>query len=249
MTGEKKSRSSDLLMVPFPMYLPPLPPNRNPNIYMSGDVTIDEGASIASGVILEASPGTRIEIAAGVCIGMGSILQACQGNLIIEEGATLGAGVLAIGTGKIGTNACIGNSTTLLHPTVASNEVIPPGSLLGDESRPWIDVESNAAAPDPSPVSPAAPNPIAPDPVPPAPPQAPEPVAASEPEPPTPSPTPEISPPISSNGNGAEPAATPPEQPAAPASPAYVYGQAHLNQLMQTLFPHKQHPIQPIPED
>ncbi|WP_261197333.1 carbon dioxide concentrating mechanism protein [Laspinema olomoucense] len=227
------------------MYLPPLQPNQNPNIYMSGDVTIDEGAAIASGVILQASPGTRIEIAAGVCIGMGSILQACQGNLIIEEGATLGAGVLAIGTGKIGANACIGNSATLLHPTVASNEVIPPGSLVGDESRQWSEVESTSAAADPGPASPASPNPVPPDPVPPAPPQPPEPTTASEPEPPTPEP----SPPISSNGNGAEPAPSPPEQPAVPSSPAYVYGQAHLNRLMQTLFPHKQTPIQPIPED
>ncbi len=226
------------------MYLPPLQRNRNPNIYMSGDVTIDESASIASGVILQASPGTRIEIAAGVCIGMGSILQACQGNLIIEEGATLGAEVLAIGTGKIGTNACIGSASTLLHPTVASNEVIPPGSLLGDESR-QIDVESTTAAPDPAPVSPAGSNPVAPDPVPPAPPPPPEPATASDPEPPTP----ERSQPISNNGNGAEPAVTPPDQPPVPSSPAYIYGQAHLNQLMQTLFPHKQHPIQPIPED
>jgi carbon dioxide concentrating mechanism protein CcmN len=230
------------------MYLPPLQPNRNPNIYMSGDVLIDEGASIASGVILQASPGTRIEIAAGVCIGMGSILQACQGNLIIEEGATLGAGVLAIGTGKIGTHACIGSSTTLLHPTVASNEVIAPGSLLGDESRQWIDVESSPA-PEPGPASPVSPNPIAPDPVPPDPPPPPDPTAASEPEPPTPTPTPEISQPISSNGNGSEPAVAPPDQPAVPSSPAYVYGQAHLNRLMQTLFPHKQNPIEPIPED
>ncbi|MCT7985331.1 carbon dioxide concentrating mechanism protein [Laspinema sp. A4] len=231
------------------MYLPPLQPNRNPNIYMSGDVTIDEGAAIASGVILQASPGTRIEIAAGVCIGMGSILQACQGNLIVEEGATLGSGVLAIGTGKIGTNACIGNSTTLLHPTVASNEVIPPGSLLGDESRHWIDVESTRVAPDPGPASPASPNPVAPDPVPPTPPEPPEPATTSAPEPPTPSPTPEISQPISNQGNGAEPGATPPDQPPVPPSPAYVYGQAHLNRLMQTLFPYKQTPIQPIPED
>lgn len=230
------------------MYLPPLQPNRNPNIYMSGDVMIDEGAAIASGVILQASPGTRIEIAAGVSIGMGSILQACQGNLIIEEGATLGAGVLAIGTGKIGTNACIGSSTTLLHPTVASNEVIAPGSLLGDESRQWIDVESSTV-PDPGPPSPASPNPIAPDPVAPEVPQPPEPVAVSAPEAPTPGPTPEISQPISSNGKGAEPAATAPDQPPVPASPAYVYGQAHLNRLMQTLFPHKQNPIQPTPED
>ncbi|HEY9835731.1 MAG TPA: hypothetical protein V6D27_02340 [Vampirovibrionales bacterium] len=226
------------------MYLPPLQPNRNPNIYMSGDVTIDEGAAIASGVILQASPGTRIEIAAGVCIGRGSILQACQGNLIIEEGATLGAGVLAIGTGKIGTHACIGSSTTLLHPTIASHEVIPPGSLLGDESRQWSEAQSPPPAPDPGPASPASPKPVAPDPVPPAPPQPPEPAPASEPEPPIPEP----SQPTSSDGNGTEPAA-PPDQPAVPASPAYVYGQAHLNRLMQTLFPYKQNPIQPIPED
>ncbi len=214
------------------MYLPPLQPNRNPNIYISGDVTIDEQAAIASGVILQASPGTRIVIAAGVCIGMGSILQACQGNLIVEEGAALGAGVLAIGTGKIGANSCIGSASTLLNPAVASNEVIPPGSVLGDDSRQWIDVETTAV--DPGPESPSASIPIAPDP-----PKPPEPVAAYQPE----SPTPEPPPPIPSNG------ATPAAEPAVPASPASVYGQAHLNQLMLTLFPHKQTPIQPTPED
>jgi carbon dioxide concentrating mechanism protein CcmN len=156
---------------------------------------------------------------------------------------------LAIGTGKIGTHACIGSASTLLHPRVASHEVIPPGSLLGDDSRQWIDVESTTAAADPGPVSPVSPNPVPPDPVPPAPPPPPEPATASEPEPPSPSPTPEISQPISNNGNGAEPAAAPPEQPPVPSSPASIYGQAHLNRLMQTLFPHKQNPIQPIPED
>jgi carbon dioxide concentrating mechanism protein CcmN len=250
------------------MYLPPLQPNRNPDIYISGDVIIDEDAAIASGVILQAAPGTHIMIAAGVCIGMGSILQACQGNLIIEEGATLGAGVLAIGTGKIGANACIGSATTLLHPVVASNQVIAPGSILGDESREWVDVETTS--PDPSPASSTPPGSVTPEPPAQEPPPPPDPTLESDPEnqdpwkpysyPDTQSAvTPPLDPenqdpwkPYSYNGVEPAPAAPPPpppEETAIAPTPGVVYGQKHLNQLMRALFPHKQTPIQPTPED
>lgn len=117
------------------MSFPPLQPISDFHSYASGDVTIDPSAAIAPGVLLQADPDSRIAIAAGACIGMGSVLHANQGTLIVETGATLGAGVLIVGAVKIGANACVGSVTTILNRDVERGNVIPPGSLLGDESR------------------------------------------------------------------------------------------------------------------
>lgn len=224
------------------MYLPPLQPNRNPNIYISGDVTIDERAAIAPGVILLACPGSRIAIAAGVCIGMGSILQVDRGELAIEEGATIGAGVLAIGSGKIGANACIGSATTILNRSIAAGEVVPPGSVLGDESRQWADIEALESSNSPQEESAFIPN-------------------FNPPEVPFPTPTPAASPPLeepaiapspTAAANGTAPPATPeppPEEESAASSPTPVYGHEQIQRLMQTLFPHKQMPNQPTAEE
>ncbi|MFQ3585203.1 hypothetical protein [Thermostichus vulcanus] len=100
--------------------------------FVSGEVHIEPGAGIGAGVLLRANPGCRIQIGRGVCIGMGSILHAQGGTLIIEAGATLGTGVLVIGQGTIGSNACIGSETTLLNCSILKQQVIPPGSLIGD---------------------------------------------------------------------------------------------------------------------
>ncbi|MEW5858522.1 MAG: hypothetical protein AB1861_14245 [Cyanobacteriota bacterium] len=118
-----------------PMHLPLLPPLSNSQVYVKGDVSIDDGAAIAPGAILRADPDSKIIIAAGVCIGMGTILHAHQGTIEVETGATLGAGVLVVGKGKIGANACIGSTTTILNRNVESWQVVPPGSLLGDNTR------------------------------------------------------------------------------------------------------------------
>ena len=117
------------------MSFPPLQPISDFHSYASGDVTIDPSAAIAPGVLLQADPDSRIAIAAGACIGMGSVLHAHKGTLIVETGATLGAGVLIVGAVKIGANACVGSVTTILNRDVERGKVIPPGSLLGDESR------------------------------------------------------------------------------------------------------------------
>ena len=127
------------------MYVPPLHPTCNFDSYISGEVTIDPSAAIALGVMLQASPNSRIVIGAGVCIGMGSILHAYEGTLEVEAGANLGAGVMVIGKGKIGANACIGSTTTILNCSVEPKQVVEAGSLLGDDSRQVAAIETGAS--------------------------------------------------------------------------------------------------------
>lgn len=117
------------------MPLPPLHAVSNSQYYLNGNVTIQEGAAIAPGVILQTDADSRIIIAAGVCIGMGAILQAHQGTIAVETGAILGAGVLVIGKGTIGANACVGTATTLYNSSIDAGQVVPSGSLLGDKGR------------------------------------------------------------------------------------------------------------------
>ena len=112
-----------------------LPATGHTQIYVSGDVKIDETAAIAPGVILQASDQGRIIIKAGACIGMGTVLTANQGTIEIGEGAILGAGVLIVGSGKVSDRACIGSASTLIATSVQEAELVAPGSLLGDTSR------------------------------------------------------------------------------------------------------------------
>lgn len=118
------------------IYLPPPQPILNKDIRISGDVEVHPTASLAQGVILQAASESRIVIGADVCIGMGVIINACQGSVEIGDGAILGAGVLIIGESKIGNNSCIGTSTTIFRHNIAPMAVIEPGSILGDVSRP-----------------------------------------------------------------------------------------------------------------
>ncbi|WP_353932370.1 transferase [Okeanomitos corallinicola TIOX110] len=113
--------------------------------YISGEVNIHPSAVIAPGVILQAAAKSKIIIGAGVCIGMGSILQVNEGILEIEAGANLGAGFLMVGQGKIGANACIGAATTVFNCSVAPEQVLASGSILGDSSR-KIDEPENLSA-------------------------------------------------------------------------------------------------------
>lgn len=117
------------------MHLSPLQPISNSHFYVSGNVTIHPSAAIAPGVLLQADPESQIIIAAGVCVGMGAILHAHAGILEVESGANIGTGVLIVGKGKIGTNACIGSMTTILNSDLRWGEVVPPCSLIGDASR------------------------------------------------------------------------------------------------------------------
>jgi carbon dioxide concentrating mechanism protein CcmN len=229
------------------MYSPPLQPLCNSQSYVSGDVTIDSSAVIGSGVLLVAEPNSRIVIAAGVCIGMGTIIHAQQGSLEVEAGAILGAGVLVLGAGKIGANACVGSCTTILYSSIESKQVISPGSLIGDKSRPTVDVTTTEVTPevksDPKLEPSVTPTPENHD-------------LSVESEPLEPEKT---------NGQSqvsestSQPKPKPQSQPQpnqmevevptnGANAPVQVYGQLHLNRLMLTLFPHNQS-LKPPNED
>ncbi len=198
------------------MYLSPLQLSSNSQILMSGDVVVHDGAAIAPGVILQADPGSRLSIAAGACIGMGAILHAREGNLDIGAGVILGAGVLVVGSGTIGANACIGAAATLIDPCIPQMQILPAGSLLGDSSRQIV--------PEDAPLETPASTPPVDRPT--EPPEPPETNFQTPPE------TAAEPPPESSNG------AQPPPQPGE--TPTILYGQAHINRLLGTLFPHRQ---------
>lgn len=129
------------------MSLPSLStPSRWP-ICTGGDVVLHEGAAVAAGAILVADPGSSLVVETGACIGMGAVLHATGGELRIEAGATLGAGVLVVGKGKVGRRACVGTCTTLLEPTVAEGSVIPSGEVVGGFGEP------QPASEDPAPLA------------------------------------------------------------------------------------------------
>ena len=206
------------------MYLSPLQLSSNSQILMSGDVVVNEGAAIAPGVIMQAEPGSRISIAAGACIGLGVILHAREGTLSIEAGVILGAGVLVVGAGKIGANACIGTGTTLIDPCIDQMQIMPAGSLIGDTSR-QASAEATAAAPTAAPTSPETPEATTPPVAPPI-------------EPPSP---PAQTPPPTAPETAAEPPESTAAEPPQPGEmPTILYGQAHINRLLGTLFPHRQ---------
>jgi carbon dioxide concentrating mechanism protein CcmN len=210
------------------MYLSPLQLSSNSQILMSGDVVVNEGAAIAPGVILQADSGSRISIAAGACIGMGVILHAREGTLEIEAGVILGAGVLVVGAGKIGANACIGAGTTLIDPCIDQMQIMPAGSLIGDTSRQAgaeaTSAEATSAAPTAAPTSPETP-------------EATTPPVDRPIEPPSPPQTPPQTAPETAT-DAPESTATEPPQPGE--MPTILYGQAHINRLLGTLFPHRQ---------
>ncbi|MEG4248125.1 carbon dioxide concentrating mechanism protein [Microcoleus sp. Pol10D4] len=213
------------------MYLSPLQLSSNSQILMSGDVVVNEGAAIAPGVILQADPGSRILIAAGACIGMGVILHAREGTLEIAAGVILGAGVLVVGAGTIGENACIGAGTTLINPCIDKMQIMAAGSLMGDTSRQAAAeataTEATAAEPTAAPTSPETPEATTPP--------VDQPIEQIEP------PQPAQTPPQTAPETAPEPpesTATEPPQPGE--TPTILYGQAHINRLLGTLFPHRQ---------
>ena len=118
-----------------PNYLPPLEPIGDFRSYVCGDVVIDPTAAIASGVLIQADQGSRITIAASVCIGMGTVIHAQDGLLEIGIGAALGAGVLVYGTSKIGENCCIGASSSIVRAVIAKGAIVPPCSLIVDQAE------------------------------------------------------------------------------------------------------------------
>ena len=94
-----------------------------------GDVSVDASAAIAPGVVLQALPGSRIVVGRGACLAGGVCVQSKSGLLSISSGATLGANVLVVGSGKIGANACISPGSTVMNPQVADDALLPPNTL------------------------------------------------------------------------------------------------------------------------
>jgi carbon dioxide concentrating mechanism protein CcmN len=129
------------------MHVPSLQPVNSSHFCVSGDVTIHPTAVIASGVLLQADPESRITIGAGVCLGMGTVIHAHQGALEVEAEVTVGAGVLIIGAGKIGASACIGAASTLWNHSIDRGTIVPPLSLLG---LPGHQVAEPALEPEPT---------------------------------------------------------------------------------------------------
>jgi carbon dioxide concentrating mechanism protein CcmN len=117
-------------------------------VQFAGNVSIDRSAAIAPGVLLLAEGNNRIEIAAGVCIGAGSIVRANGGNVTIGAGVCIGRAVLIIGSGSIARDACIGAGTTAIDPQIEEGAVVPPHSLLGDRSRGEVKVVEDREVPE-----------------------------------------------------------------------------------------------------
>lgn len=100
-----------------------------------GQVEIASDVVIAPGVILAAEPGCCLQISAGVCLGPSVVVQARWGDLRLETGVCIGTGTLIIGQGWIAQGACVGSESTVINPAIAANNMIAPGSLVGDRSR------------------------------------------------------------------------------------------------------------------
>jgi carbon dioxide concentrating mechanism protein CcmN len=214
------------------MYVRPLHPSNNFDSYISGEVTIDPSAVIAPGVLIQASPDSRVIIGAGVCIGMGAILHAHEGILEVEAGANLGAGVLVVGKGKIGANACIGATTTILNRSIEAGQVVAAASLIGDESRQVAAASVGAitgVTEDTAPTRTAAT------------------VSGKALE----SATNSRAMPKESSEESAQVHSEPTE--AVPKSPetagTKVYGQEQLNRMLSTMFPHRQSLSRPLQDD
>lgn len=210
------------------MHLLTLPLSSNSHVYTEGDVSVDPSAAIAPGVILRAAPDSNIIIAAGVCIGMGSILHAYQGTLEVEAGANLGAGVLIFGKGKIGANACIGAVTTISNASVEPWQVVPAASVLGDKGRQVVE-DSPAATSSPSQETPSIPESSG--------------EASANGRVP-------VNPIVGAGGTTSEGSPTETEA-TSPASEAEttVYGQGSLDRILKTLFPYNNQSLNRSTED
>jgi carbon dioxide concentrating mechanism protein CcmN len=196
------------------MYLPPLQAMHDTQVHVSGDVTIHPDAVIAPGVLFVANEGSKIIIAAGACIGMGSVLHAAEGTIEVLEGANLGAGVLVVGSGTIGKNACIGTSCTLLNTSVPAQTMVSPGSVLGDRSRKVQSEAKATATPEPQPTE--TPNLFK------------DPWATKVTEPAQ-----------GFENNNFKPAQPAEHKPAVHKAPNHVHGQSYVNSLLSTLLPHR----------
>ncbi|WP_373479561.1 hypothetical protein [Geminocystis sp.] len=117
------------------MSLPILQPSTIDTTQIRGDVTIDQSVIIARGVILNATNGNKIVLCEGVCVGMGTIITASEGDIYIQENTILGSGSLIFGSCIIGQQVSLGASVTVYNAKVEAMSVIPAGSIIGDRSR------------------------------------------------------------------------------------------------------------------
>ncbi|USR92515.1 hypothetical protein NEA10_07305 [Phormidium yuhuli AB48] len=229
----------------------PISPLEREDVFVSGDVTIHANAAIAPGVVLQAGPNERIIIADGVCLGLGVVIHAHQGNICVKAGANLGAGVLIVGACTVGPYASIGAASTIINQDIAPDDVVPAGTVLGDRSRPQEAVPpevSNPAPPQSEMPSPwdaeSSETSVHQEDQQPTPPQA---DSGTPPETSAPDPSgPPESPPDSQEAESPNPdPAIPNVEEAVESEPAVVkrliYGQVHLNQMLTTLFPHAHH--------
>jgi carbonic anhydrase/acetyltransferase-like protein (isoleucine patch superfamily) len=99
---------------------------------VAGDVVIAAGVAIAPGVLLQADVGSRIILGLGSCLGMGCVLHASGGEIRLDAGVNLGAGVLVVGTSTIGAGAIVGAGTTIMGESIAAGQLIAPNSLLAN---------------------------------------------------------------------------------------------------------------------
>lgn len=117
------------------MSLPILQPSSQDTTQIRGNVTVDRSVIIASGVILNATEGHKIVLKAGVCVGMGTIINAYGGDIEVRENAILGSGSLIFGSCIIGSQVSLGASVTVYNANVEPRTVIPAGTIIGDRSR------------------------------------------------------------------------------------------------------------------
>ncbi|MEO0406653.1 MAG: hypothetical protein AAF289_04805 [Cyanobacteria bacterium P01_A01_bin.135] len=113
----------------------PFGPRSESCFYVAGDVQIHPSAAIASGVLLQADKGSRLVIGPGVSVGSGAVVHAQGGVLSIAAQVTLGTGVLIMGRGRVGADACIGSKATLLvDVAVEPGQMIAANAILGHEA-------------------------------------------------------------------------------------------------------------------
>lgn len=219
-----------------------------------GDVTIDESAAIAPGVVLQAASGSRIVIGKGVCLAAGVCVQSRAGVLTISAGVSLGASVLVVGKGTIGANVCVSAGSTLINPSVAANSILPPDTLIGAQADTAQRNGYSRPQPSPQPVSaqPEAfkntfvePGPIGPKPV-----SIPDLSDQSSTFMPPPLLNQPFSQPVQTNGsvngthngpstNGVQ-SGYGSSSLTAPAANHQVYGKSQVNELISALFPNRQ---------